>query len=391
MKTIMKKKKWLLLVPVLFILLLAWKLFRGSQSSEDSHHPILTIFNQSNTFTIYSTSTNHSTSTPPSTNSTIIHLKTIKEKEKKKKKRTLKLKTVHGAILILGQSNAESQNLGPIDPVRDSSHERVFTVYPPFWNGSANKLVERRIAKQPLPFAGPWTAISDNSVVFSLNFAKLLLSSMNETMGYSKHCTLTILNAAYAGSSLQVSGLGSWQPNIEFHTDSPQINHYNSAISFWKEAIHTFHLQPLVYIMIQGESDIGIASDTYTFHENQNYKQQWLTLFSTLRLTYDLPILVGSLLDNLYHLPNHGSIVEDTHKNISHYMSRSWFVPFTNSDFYTYCSSHLNTSNIETLYESNMYYQWKKPDGQLQPLHYSAEGQRFMAIQLWETFDKNQP
>ena len=291
--------------------------------------------------------------------------------------------TLRYAILIAGQSNAVGITTGPIlentggldepdEITQDHLLSRIVTIFTgdpktsDRWDSKTYKLNEPMRAKQPIPVV---YGATPTSVSFGYHFAKQLLKKINNT---NTNIELWIINAAYIGSSMQVSNIGTWQPNVNIKN---KINHYNTAVNLYNEIITKYNLTALVFLYHQGESDIGLYSKDYQILANSNYQSQLYNMLNMLRQDVvnatQIPLLIGTLLPNLYLTPHIGGYyVYNAHMQVSKYVNNSMTI---------------NLSGI-TGSETDKSLMLKLKDNTYQPLHYNSDSQRKIGGKFLEGF-----
>jgi hypothetical protein len=302
------------------------------------------------------------------------------------------------AILVISQSNAISASTDPYISPQDDPIDGIYTVYTgcPFtskyWNndnGNGKNLTfgDVMVAQNPLPFLGPIMSSTPTSNSFSFHLAKRLKEKyVNDTFW--------ILNGAYSGSSLQNSSTGTWYPppydDLDAYPDmdlvnvSSNMNHYIYAMRYWKYAIEKYDLTPLVLLCVGGESDIELDSKLFQLTANSNYIQDFDYLLERIRRGIGdlyLPVLVGTILENLYHWPNvGGEVVEEAHRNIATRLNHSYTV-----DLYELSSAdYVEQSRYMQLELRNS----TSENPVFQPLHFNAAGERKMGELFYQVFEK---
>lgn len=100
------------------------------------------------------------------------------------------------------------------------------------------------------------------------------------------------------------------------------------------------------------------------------------SLFGRLRLDLEggneIPILVGTILPNLYYTPNEGMNIRESQINVSRYVNKAQVV---------------NLDNI-TEYETSKYLSLEGRNGKYQGLHYTAESERLIGLKYYEVYMK---
>jgi len=227
-------------------------------------------------------------------------------------------------FIIAGQSNAQSTNTGPLNPMMDSASSRIFQYSRGINKDGFGNLLQYNPGQQ-----GTWIKAqhplqhrliyNNNSVGFGLDFAKELLKKLNPKD------EIYLLNCALGGSGFQPSDLGygtvSWKKS-----ESVNINLYNSMIEDYNNVMSKN--QGLIMSGIlwhQGEADAGLNNTNYYYD-----LVKFITDFRTDMKNTNISFVCGTMLNSWKKMVKGAATVDWAHKSIK--MLAPWMTDFCDFD-----------------------------------------------------------